>query len=308
MATRTVVLTGRVRDAAGNTTVTATTITVEARSTLLGWCPPDSTVTDIQRMAARYPQPRLMRLYSAPGKGIAPWSSGMLAEVPAQTVLHYSFKDWSRTTSPALIRDWLSARPAARRGVIDLVTLDHEPEQQDSGDPTPAEHRQEWKELLEALADHPRRREVWLVPVFTEYAATRSASWWTDFGQVATYPGVDAVGFDIYDTGYERYRTPAERNGFALATARRVGRPLVIPEWGIQRKPALKSGTTYDLDGAICAQAMRDNMAFLRALPDVPYVAWFYRGNCDLHATLAYPSGQTYVRDRERAAFVDLMR
>ncbi|MFI2663273.1 glycosyl hydrolase [Micromonospora carbonacea] len=308
MAARTVVLTGRVRDATGNTTVTATTVTVQDGSTLLGWCPPDSTVTDIQRMATRYPQPRLMRLYSAPGKGIAPWSSGMLAQVPVDTVLHYSFKDWSRTTSPALIRDWLSARPAARRGVVDLLTLDHEPEQQDSGDPTPAEYRQEWLELLEALADHPRRREVWLVPVFTEYAARRNNAWWQDFGQAAAFDGVDAVGFDIYDTGYERYRTPVERNDFALAQARRVGRPLVIPEWGIQRKPTLKSGAAYDPDGAICAQAMRDNMAYLRAQPDVPDVAWFYRGNCHLDATLTYPDGRTYVRDRERAAFVDLMR
>lgn len=304
MGAREVTLTVRVTDAAGHTTTATTTLTV-GQETLLGWCPPDSTVAEVQRMATRYPRPRVMRLYSGAGKGLASWS-GLLAQVPANTVLHYSFKDWT-AASPTAIRDWLSARPTSRRGVVDVVTLDHEPEQQDSGDPTPAEFRREWKELVDALADHPRRREVWLVPVFTEYAARRQASWWTDFGVVAGYPGVDAVGFDIYDTGYERYRTPVERNDFALATARKVGKPLLIPEWGIQRKLTLKSGAAYDRDGTVCAQAMRDNMTYLRAQPDVPLAAWFHRGDCNLAATLTGPDGRTYVRDRERAAFADLM-
>ncbi|WP_405094979.1 hypothetical protein [Micromonospora sp. NBC_01412] len=305
MFTRTVALTARVADAAGNTTTVSTAVRVEA-PTALGWTPPESSVAAIQAMLARYPRPRMVRLYSGPGVGLESWS-GLLAQVPVDCALHYSFKDWAAGTSAAAVRDWLSARPASRRRVVDLVTLDHEPEQQSGGDPAPAAFRQQWQELVGALAGHPRRREVWLVPVFTEYAARRQASWWADFGVVAGYPGVDAVGFDIYDTGYERYRTPVERNEFALAQARRAGRPLVVPEWGIRRKPTLDDGTPYDPDGAVCAQAMRDNMAHLRAQPDVPYVEWFYRGDCDLHATLTYPSGRTYVRDAERAAFGQLM-
>ncbi|NBE80315.1 glycoside hydrolase family 26 protein [Micromonospora rubida] len=271
-------------------------VTVSVRSpTLLGWCPPDSTTAQIRAMTGRYARPQVMRLYTGAGGGIAPWSSGILTQVPAGCPVHYSFKDWT-SASPAAVREWLSARPAGRRDVVDLVTLDHEPEQQTAGDPSPAEFRQQWQELVGALAGHPRRAEVWLVPVFTEYAARRQASWWDDFGQVAAMPGVDAVGFDIYDTGYERYRTPAERNDFALAAARRVGKPLVVAEWGIKRKPTLKGGKPYDPDGALCAQAMRDNVAHLRAQPDVPFVEWFHRGDCNLDA-----------RGPERQAFVDLM-
>ncbi|GAA2708431.1 hypothetical protein ACFY2R_06600 [Micromonospora olivasterospora] len=305
MATRTVTLTARVRDAAGNATASTTTLTVQA-PLALGWCPPQSSAASVQAMLARYPRPRSIRVYSGSGAGLESWSSGALAQVPADCAAHYSFKDWSSATSPTAVRDWLSARPVARRQVVDLLTLDHEPEQQNGDDPTPAAYRQEWQELVAALAGHPRRREVWLVPVFTEYYARRTATWWADFGVVSGYAGVDAVGFDIYDAGYERYRTPVERNDFALAQARRVGRPLVVPEWGIKRKPTLNSGVAYDPNGTLCAQAMRDNMTHLRAQPDLPYVEWFYRGDCNLDATLTYPSGQTYVRDAERAAFVQL--
>ncbi|MCX4473744.1 hypothetical protein OOK41_26145 [Micromonospora sp. NBC_01655] len=305
MFTRTVILTARVADAVGNTTSVSAAVRVEV-PTALGWAPPASSVAALQAMLARYPRPRTVRLYSGPGAGLESWSSALLAQVPADCALHYSFKDWTAGTSAAAVRDWLSARPANRRRVVDLVTLGHEPEQQSGGDAAPAAFRQQWQELVGALAGHPRRREVWLVPVFTEYAARRQASWWADFGVVASHPGVDAVGFDIYDTGYERYRTPVERNEFALAQARRVGKPLVVPEWGIRRKPTLNDGTSYDPDGVVCAQAMRDNMAHLRAQPDVPYVEWFYRGDCDLDATLTYPSGRTYVRDAERAAFGQL--
>lgn len=308
MAARTVTLTARVTDAAGHTVTGTRTLTVQSQATtLLGWCPPNTTTADTTAMLARYPQPQVMRLYTGAGGGLASWTSGPLSQVPAGCVMHYSFKDWTAASSPAAIRSWLSARPTSRRGVVDVLTLDHEPEQQDSGDPTPAQFRQEWQELVAALADHPRRAEIGLVPVFTEYAARRSATWWADFGTVSALAGVDAVGMDIYDTGYERYRTVVERNDFALSQARRVGKPLIIAEWGIKRKPTLNNGTVYDPDGILAAQAMRDNMAHLRAQPDVPLVEWFYRGDCDLNATLTYPSGQTYVRTAERAAFTDLM-
>lgn len=314
MGTRTVTLTARVRDAAGHTVTATTAVTVQTPETLLGWSPPNSTTADITAMLGKYPQPQLMRLYTAAGGGIASWTAAPLSQVPADCTLWYSFKDWD-TTSPQKIRDWLTARPAARKGVRDILTIDHEPEQQDAGDPTPAAFRQEWQELAAALAGHPRRKELLLVPVFTEYNARRTATWWADFGIVCTYSGVDAVGFDIYDTGYEKYRSVVERNDFALSVARRadVRKPLMLAEWGIKRKPALNSGAAYDTDGTIAAQAMRDNVAYLRQQPDVPYVSWFYRGDCHLDASLTYSttsgalSGQTYVRDKERAAFVELM-
>ncbi|WP_422744341.1 hypothetical protein ACN27B_08690 [Micromonospora sp. WMMD754] len=289
MGSRPVTLTARVRDAAGHVTATTTSLTV-GRPALLGWCPPDSTTTDLTAMLGAFPNPKVVRLYTGIGGGLASWSSGPLSMVPATSVCWYSFKDWVASSSPQKIRDWLSARPIARRGVVDVVTLDHEPEQQDSGDPTPAQFRQEWAEFTAALAGHPRRSEVRLVPVFTEYYARRTASWWSDFGQVAALAGVNGVGFDIYDTGYSTYRSVMERNEFALATARRaeVRKPLLIAEWGIARK-------TGD-DGSGAAKAMRDNMAYLRSQPDVDLVSWFYRGGCDLTS-----------RGPERQAFVELM-
>lgn len=315
MATRTVTLTGRVTDKAGHATTKTVTLTVNTPDPLiLGYSPNNSTTADLTDILGRYPNPKLVRLYSGVGEGIAAWTDPVISMVPNTAVLWYSFKDWDATTSPQQIRDWLTAKPAARADTRTLLTLDHEPEQQDAGDPTPAQFRQEWQELVAALANHPRRGELWLVPIFTEYNARRDAAWWADFGVVASYTGVDAIGFDVYDTGYERYRTTTERNDFMLSQARRVEvkKPLVIGEWGIKRKPSLNSGADYDLTGSLAAQAMRDQMTYLRQQPDVAYVSWFYRGFLRLHTTLTYDgtgphAGETYVRDTERAAFVDLL-
>ncbi|MFI2664879.1 glycosyl hydrolase [Micromonospora carbonacea] len=285
MGTRPVVLTARVTDAAGHT-ATASTVLAVGQPALLGWSPPNSTAGDLSAMLARFPSPPLVRLYSPAGAGLASWSGSLLTCAPRDATLVYSFKDRPATLDVA---GWLSARPAAWTAPIYLCWA-HEPEQGPSaGDPTPVEFQQGWRDLAAALAGHRRRREVRLLPVFTEYAARRSSTWWADFGQVAALPGVDAVGFDIYDTGYPAYRSPVERNDFALSTARRVGKSLVVAEWGIARKAS-------DPDGTQCARAMRDNMTYLRRQPDVDAVSWFYRGDCNLDA-----------RTPERQAFVDLM-
>ncbi|MGC1213971.1 MAG: hypothetical protein WA890_22255 [Micromonospora sp.] len=167
----------------------------------------------------------------------------------------------------------LSSRPAAWTTPF-YLTLDHEPEQGTSaGDPDPATYRSEWQALINALAGHPRRSEVRQTPIFTEYYAKRhSATFWNDFGIVASYAEVDAIGFDTYDTGDSTYRTPTERNAVPLQYARRaeVKKRLILGEWGVDRK-------THDTDGSQAAQAMRDNLAYMRQQPDVPYVSSWYQ-------------------------------
>lgn len=254
-----------VTDRAGHSTSQQVEV-VERSALQVGWSPPNSTVTDLTAQLAKFPGTKFVTLYSGPGGGLPSWTSGILPLVPADATLSLSIKDW-----PVGVAAWLSARPTGLPPFY--LTLDHEPEQQDSGDPTPAEFRQEWQELIAALAGHPRRAEVRLMPTFTEYAATEggnAATWEANFGVVSGYAGVDAVGFDIYDTGYPSYRTPQQAYGFALSHAAKYGRDLIIRERGIARK-----GTD---DGTQVARNMRDQCAYLAANPRVRGWSWFYRG------------------------------
>ena len=315
MGTRTVTLTGRVTDKAGNYATKTTTLTVNTPSVPLGWCPVNSNPTDLADMLARYPNPKLVRYYKDPGAGLPSWSE--VSQVPATTPIWFSFKDWDPVTSPQKVRDFYAARPTARKnaGTVDRLTIDHEPEQDPgAGDPLPADFQREWQELGAAVRGHARRSEIKLVPVFTEYYARRNATtWWTSYGIVASYADVDEIGFDVYDTGYPSYRTVTERNDFMLSQARRaeVKKPLSIAEWGIKRKPSTSSGADYDLTGSLAAQAMRDQMAYLRTQPDVGVVAWFYRGFLRLHLQQTYDTGphtgETYMPDAEKQAFIDMM-
>jgi hypothetical protein len=237
---------------------------------LVGWCPPDSTVAQLGPMLAKFPGTKLVRLYSK--TTLPSWTSGILPMVGADVTLHVSFKTW-----PVNVAGWLTSRPTNRRTPF-YLTLDHEPEQQDSGDPAPAEYRAEWRELTAALAGHPRRGEVMLTPVYTEYAATRgsrAASWYGDFGVVSGFDGVDTVGFDIYNNSTQAYRTASNMFGFALAHARQHGKPLVVAEWGIER-------IASDDTGSLCAQRMREHATYFAAQPEARALAWFYRGGDNL--------------------------
>lgn len=250
--------------------------------TTLGWCPPTSTVTDLNYMLTNF-RGDTIRLYSSAGSGLQSWTGALFSALPPSSILAYSFKDW-----PVDISTWLFNRPSNWTTPFYLC-LDHEPEQQTGGDPTPAVYKQQWQELINALAGHPRRNEVRLCPIFTEYYARRNSTWESDFGVVCGYSGIDAVGFDIYDSGYSSYRSVTERNDFALSIARKYNKPLIIPEWGIERKSS-------DTDGTQAAQAMINNINYLRQQPDVPYVQWFYVGGDNLD-----------TRGPEKQAFIDIM-
>jgi hypothetical protein len=240
----------------------------------VGWCPPNTNSTDLQAQMGKFPGTKFMRLFSS--GGLPSWTGSYLNLVPADVTIQLSFKTWPQDVSA-----WLTSRPANRRTPFYLI-LDHEPEQQDGGDPTPAQYKQEWQELIAALRGHPRRGEVLLTPTYTEYAATKgsnAARWYPDFGVVSSYEGVDAVGFDIYNTGYNSYRTPEQMFAFALDHARSHELPLVVAEWGIERKGPDASGPNA---GTQCAQLMRDQAHYLAGQPEARGLAWFYRGGCNL--------------------------
>lgn len=261
----------------------------------LGWSAPGGTAASIQDLTTRYGSPKVVRLYTGPNTALKSWTGTVMQAIPRDAVIIYSFKDW-----PVDVNAWMNARPADWHTTV-YLTLDHEPEQGTSaGDPTPAAYRQEWAEFTAQVASNPRRGEYKLTPIFTEYYAKRNAgTFWTDFGQVAALKGVDAIGFDIYDNdGSPTYRDEVERNAVPLSYARRVEvqKPLILGEWGIPRKV----GT--DPTGSLAAQAMRENMAYLRAQPDVPYVAWWYEDRYNLHLSVT-DGGMTFVRDNERNAF-----
>lgn len=253
----------------------------------VGWCPPNTNNTDLTNQLGKFPDTKYIRLFSS--TGLPGWASSYLSIPPADATLHISFKSW-----PQNVAAWLDGRPTNRRTPF-YLTLDHEPEQQDSGDPTPAQFQQEWRELIAALQGHPRRGEVLLTPVYTEYAATKGSNasrWYPDFGVVSSYEGVDATSFDIYNTGYSTYRSPEQMFGFALAHARAHSKPLVVAEWGIERKGADASGSNA---GTQCAQVMRDHATYAAA-QGIRGLSWFYRGNCHLDNRLP-----------ERQALTDLI-
>ncbi|MFI7072036.1 hypothetical protein [Micromonospora sediminicola] len=303
---RTVTLTGRVRDRAGNVATKTVTITVAAPMTV-GRCPKNSNVADLGAMLQTQPNPKAVRLYTDVGGGIAQWGAGILPMVPGAADLHYSWKDWGTAAANiAKLREHMTNRPAGRTG-REYRTFRHEPEQGTAaGDLPPATWRQYWGEILAGIADHPRRGEFRFGPVFTEdYVRRNEALWRSNFASVLTLPGVDFAGWDVYDTGYERYRGAVGRNAILLRLSREFGLPVVIGEWGIKRKLTLDNGAAYDADGSLCAQEMRDNVAYLRQQADVESVMWFWRGECVLDEPVV-TEGKTITRDKERAAFLNL--
>lgn len=244
------------------------TLSYTVCNTTVGWSVGGGTVTGLQNQIAEYGDPAACRIFSPPGSGLKPWTSGILAALPKDSVLVYSIKDW-----PVDVYGWMSSRPSTLTTPY-YFCLDHEPEQgTTAGDPSPATYQQEWRELIAQVANHPRRKEMRLLPIFTEYYAKRNASWLADFGQVAGWAGVDAIGFDVYDLAYSSYRTVTDRFALPLAEARRVRKPLVLAEWGIDRKTAI------DPDGSVAAKNMRDSVTYLRKQPDVPYVTWWHDSN-----------------------------
>lgn len=246
--------------------------TAPAKATVrLGMCPVNSTsLADLQAMFARFPDIAAVRLFS--DSGFIPWNSPILAAIPAGVHLVFSAKtrglNWAQhfTSMPAR---WLD--------LVDGI-YHHEPEQQDSGDPTPAQFKLEYERIGASLVGHPRAGRFRFGPCFTEFRARADGeAWFQNFGIVGTYPGVTRVGFDVYNTGYPQftnYRTPAHMWQIPLTYADRVGQGVSIDEWGLARK--------NDPTGSICAPVLRQHFEAFRAHPRARTITWFNRGGCYL--------------------------
>jgi hypothetical protein len=232
--------------------------------TLVGWCPAGRTVAE---MLAMYPGTTAVRIFVGAGKPLPTWDGPVLGPIPAGVMVHVSFKTWD---VPAVER-WLTAMPAEHAPII--LTYAHEPEQGTAaGDPTVEQFRTRWAELVAALADHPRRPDVLLVPVYTRY-------WWQAHANDLRWlvPMVDAYGWDVYNDG-PTYRTPDDLLTIPRDIAKRTGLPYLIAELGGVRLAS-------DKDGAGRAKWMRDMVA-AAATDGAWTVCWFHKGNSDLAPVL----------------------
>lgn len=238
----------------------------------IGWsCP----ISSLPERLAKFPGTTYIRIFRKAGLGPPAWAD--LDVIPKDVVVHVSVKDRGLP-----VAQWLAARPPTWTVPV-VFTLDHEPEQQDSGDPLPAEYREEWAELCNQLAGHSRRGEIILCPTFTRYAAEldpiKKVAWFENFGQVVDLPGVDAIGMDVYDPGSTAYQTSTEMYDWSCDFAEAHGKDLYGAEWGRDREGSDVSGAQA---GTVCAQKMRDDIAYLRTRPRVRAVAWFYTGGDNL--------------------------
>ncbi|WP_247677323.1 hypothetical protein [Micromonospora sp. C41] len=230
--------------------------------TLIGWCPGGRTVAE---MLDRYTATGTARIFVGAGKALPSWSGPVLGPLGDQVLPHVSFKTWDL----AGVRAWLDQMPAGRRLIL---TYAHEPEQGPSaGDPVPEVFHARWAELVAALADHPARDRVWLVPVYTRY-------WWQanpgDLRWLVT-ADVDAHGWDIYNNG-SSYRRPDDLLSIPRDIAGRTGLPYLVAELGATRVPG-------DRDGTGRQAWMRDMVTAIAADGGLT-VAWFHKDEWDLTA------------------------
>jgi hypothetical protein len=248
------------------------------RKVVFGYNASTGKVAGLTAMIEKYGQPKVCRVFSAPGKGLMAWDAPLLELLDDDCVLVYSFKDWP--LAPDVFHNWMSTKPEGRFPKV-YWCLDHEPEQGPaSGDPTPDAYRQQWAEALSVHNAHPNKAAFYPTPIFTEYYSRKyrtvpnprtGDNWFNDFGQVLGFYGVEAVGFDVYDNHESSFRTAEERNELPLHYAKMMNLPLLVTEWGIAEKPL------EDPDGTLAAQAIKDNVKYLRKQvdQDVPYVMWF---------------------------------
>ena len=210
-----------------------------------------------------YPGTTAVRIFVGAGKPLPTWDGPVLGPIPPSVLVHLSFKTFD---IPAVER-WLMAMPEQHAPII--LTYAHEPEQgADAGDPAVEQFRTRWAELVAALADHPRRPDVLLVPVYTRY-------WWQAHAGDLRWlvPMVDAYGWDIYNNGTS-YRTPADLLSIPRDIAKRTGLPYLIAELG-----AVDIGPgRAEWMQAMVAAAREDG-----ALT----VCWFHKDEWDLAATTA---------------------
>ncbi|WP_240322240.1 glycosyl hydrolase [Micromonospora aurantiaca] len=277
---RTVTLTARVRDTAGNVTTSTRTLSVP---TLVGVDAP--TGTEWTTAMSTFPGVGYWRDFGVDGSDtdtlpeLPNMTVGKFATAPAWSIPHLSWKD-----DVEQLGGWLDGlnRPI-------YLTWYHEP----MGDVTPATYRTTAARVTQFLANHPKRKLVLgHGPIVTRYWLDEGGGNPADWA----YPGMTHYGIDCYqDTPTAAsYWQVSKMFGVAFGKVRAAypGIRLWVPEYGITR-------LTSDTTGAGRAQAIRDQTTWLKQQPDVDGVAYFHNQAQFLKFALTDVPSQQAWRDMQ---------
>ncbi|MEU4367568.1 glycosyl hydrolase [Micromonospora chersina] len=277
---RTVTLTARVRDAAGHVTTTSGTVAVP---TLVGVDAP--TGGEWTTAMTTFPGVGYWREFGSDGPDadalpeLPSLNAGKFLTAPASSIPHVSWKDDVEQLS-----SWLDG---VNRSIY--LTWYHEP----MGDVTPATYRATAVRVSQIVAAHRNRRYVLgHGPIVTR--------WWLDEGGGNpadwAYPGMSHYGVDAYqDTpAASSYWAVAKMFGVAFAKIRTAypGVRLWVPEYGITKLTADSAGTGR-------AQAIREQITWLKGQPDVDGVAYFHNQAQFAKYALTDAPGQQAWRDMQ---------
>lgn len=185
---------------------------------------------------------RTARVFSAPGKGIIPWTDPRYATLPPHVMPHGSFKDWtSDVEAAAMVRKHLDGLPAhlagdpvlPELGISYALTYLHEGE--NNGVPVTTYQRR-YEILMDAVKSHRHGGRVAVIPIQTlTWTVMKSTAdkpkgdgnimeWWAGIG--------DYAGVDCYAFAEKPYPDPVEFLALPLRLARATGRRLWVPELG----------------------------------------------------------------------------
>lgn len=209
------------------------------------------TPAEYGRWLPLLPTPWFTRVFHTNGKGLPVYGGPAIKGLPAGTIPHISFKD---RVSPATITAFLDSLPA---GVKVWLTWHHEGDIDWASD-VPG-YQAYWKQLREVADAHPRRPDVTLINVHTQYPSRlkRRDMQWRDF-MVPEYADVDS--WDCYRPGnVDVYEAPETLLGLPVAAKLEFGTRLHITEFGTHP-------TSWDTDGVFQAQWYREACAFMAAV------------------------------------------
>lgn len=221
---------------AGTFTVTApdgSIITLQPTITNVAY-PPDPMMFGVTMLPSEYntvcpvdfPGNPIGRVYTPAGSGLFGWGHPTMqaAKKAIDRCIWGSMKD---TPTAALLNPVFDNIPA---GYTYRLTIHHEPEQGPTqGDPDLATYQRDWAAARTIRDAHPKRNQIILTEVLTDYAETHGkgpwTKWWT--GQA------DEIGFDIYmaDVSSTVYPTAEALFAFPLSVAKTLGRRVAFAEY-----------------------------------------------------------------------------
>lgn len=240
---------------------------------------------NVQNMFALYPRTASYAVYQGPTQLFPAWNSPLLETYPYASI-HMHFKNPELLTREAILQH-IGTMPEVRKEAIRegisqyWLSYHHEPEQQTGDDPPDDVWRDRWLRWTdETLPSLPTEiRELFKVgPHYTDYYRRHNTDWDARYGVVASECAVEFVAFSVYDNESEPYRTTEDMFDSMLNYAATQQLPLIVGEYNRNRE------STTDPDGAICAQRMRDDFAYLanHIAPRVLAVHQFHNGGGDL--------------------------